>query len=165
MEIKRVAVGVGPGSFTGVRIGVATARGLAIATEAQLVGISSLRALATPVWREGTTALAILHGGRGEAFVGGLGPDGSDLEARAVPLDDLVSEVSRIDGDVICAGPQAAALQLQLLDVASVPAPEDPLHRISGCVIADLAARPDSTRSEVLPEYLREPDARKRTER
>jgi tRNA threonylcarbamoyladenosine biosynthesis protein TsaB len=50
-EIERIAVGVGPGRFTGLRVGIATARGLAQSLSVELVGISSLRALALPAIR------------------------------------------------------------------------------------------------------------------
>src|SRR5205807_8260403 len=67
-QMDRVAVGIGPGTFTGLRIGIATARGLAFAHGIGLVGVGTLRALAAGV--DGP-ALAILDARRGEAFIAG----------------------------------------------------------------------------------------------
>ncbi len=78
--LDRIAVGVGPGTFTGLRVGVATARGLAQSLSAELVGVSSLRALAAaalagerresesaqPLERE--SLLAVIDARRGEVF-------------------------------------------------------------------------------------------------
>jgi tRNA threonylcarbamoyladenosine biosynthesis protein TsaB len=76
--LERIAVGLGPGTFTGLRVGVATARGLAQSLGIELVGFSSLRALAEgshtdiaatdPASRGGTNVLAVLDARRGEAF-------------------------------------------------------------------------------------------------
>ena len=67
-KATRILVGVGPGSFTGIRVGIAAAHGLAIGWDAELAGISSLALLAAGVERTGEVAAAIL-GGHGELFV------------------------------------------------------------------------------------------------
>ncbi len=64
----RILVGVGPGSFTGIRVAIAAAHGLAIGWDAELFGMSSLALLAASVAEEGEVAAAII-GGHGELFV------------------------------------------------------------------------------------------------
>ena len=82
--VDRVAVGVGPGTFTGLRVGVATARGLAQSLSAELVGVSSPRALALAAFAPALTVaperlasaraveqpavLAVIDARRGEVF-------------------------------------------------------------------------------------------------
>jgi tRNA threonylcarbamoyladenosine biosynthesis protein TsaB len=64
----RILVGVGPGSFTGIRVGIAAAHGLAIGWDADLAGMSSLALLASGAAPEGEVAAAVI-GGHGELFV------------------------------------------------------------------------------------------------
>jgi tRNA threonylcarbamoyladenosine biosynthesis protein TsaB len=92
-EIERIAVGVGPGRFTGLRVGIATARGLAQSLGAQLVGVSSLRALGLAAAREarevretGKTrpggTIAVIDARRGESFIAAY-PAAADFAALA----------------------------------------------------------------------------------
>ena len=64
----QVLVGVGPGSFTGIRVGIAAAHGLAIGWNANLAGMSSLALLATSASKNSNVAVAVI-GGHGELFV------------------------------------------------------------------------------------------------
>ena len=68
-QVERIAIGVGPGTFTGLRIGIATARGLAQSLGVELVGVSSLRALANGASQEAPRVLAAIDARRGEVFI------------------------------------------------------------------------------------------------
>ena len=80
-DVDRIAVGVGPGGFTGLRIGIATARALAQARGLPLVPVSSLATLAAGAG-DGPVA-AVIDARRGEVFAGGLGRrDGAGRAGR-----------------------------------------------------------------------------------
>lgn len=111
-DLTTVAVSVGPGSFTGLRIGIGTATGLALATGAALVPVPTLDALALAARDAGLTGplLAVLPSRRGEVFVGGGGP------ARAVGVDRLADEA----GDALVIGPAVDALTVVGTDAITV---------------------------------------------
>ena len=133
--VDRFAVTVGPGSFTGIRIGLATARGLALALKRPLIGLSTLEVLAAGVLeaeRDGPV-LAALDAGRGRLYVQLFDPSLSALlEPRALhseALPDLVAE-AKTSGPLIVVGTgQAVALATLTPVVDARPATGSPTPR------------------------------------
>ena len=94
-DIAKIAVVVGPGSFTGLRVGVAAAKGLALALDRPLVGLSSLEILAEPHWGGEGRVLAVSDAKRGEVYAALYGPGGAVLAPpQALPPGDLASFVA-----------------------------------------------------------------------
>ncbi len=97
---SHIIVGVGPGSFTGIRVGIAAAHGLAIGWNAEISGMSSLALLATGIAAAGDSIAAAISGGHGELFVqqfdrAGLSPSSPLLNLR--PAD----AAARISADLV----------------------------------------------------------------
>lgn len=107
-----LTVTIGPGSFTGIRVGVAAARGIALARNLSVTGVTTLESLAVQAAQEtgvdGPFA-ALIAGGRGQVFLQHFSADGAALdEARAVPEDEA-SAFLRPDC-VLLVGNAAAAI-------------------------------------------------------
>lgn len=144
--IARIAVGCGPGSFTALRIGVATAHGLAAATGAELVGVSTLAAL-----REGAggTAVAVVDARRGEVFAEGPGISALTLTPATL--------AARLGPGSVAVGDGAVRYRALLEDGgAQVPPDDDPRHAPQPSALLALA---ESAPLPAVPRYLREPDA------
>ena len=85
--VDRLAIGIGPGSFTGLRVGLATARAIAQALSKPVVPVGTLAALAAGIAEgggEGRPRLAMLDGRRGEAFTALFGPGGEEVWYRSL---------------------------------------------------------------------------------
>jgi tRNA threonylcarbamoyladenosine biosynthesis protein TsaB len=168
-DLDAVAVGLGPGTFTGLRIGVATARALALGTGAEVVPVSTLRALALRVADEGAggAVLAVLDARRGEAFAAAWDGERRLLGPVAVVPEALGDLVGAAPGPWRAVGDGAVRFR-DHLEAAAVAVPPDgsELHHVSALATCRLArdGRPVPV-AALVPEYVRAPDAveRRRT--
>ena len=159
-DVERIAVGLGPGSFTGLRIGMATARALAQARGLPLVGVSSLEALALGAG-DADIVLAVLDARRGEAFAAGWRAGVPVLAPAALSPDALAERVRALDGDPLAVGDGAVRFRSPLEAAgAHIPPDEDGAHRLRAEHVCRLGVAGTPTdRDALLPDYLREPDA------
>ena len=164
-EVGRIAVGVGPGGFTGLRIGVSTARALAQAHGRPLVAVSSLQALAAGARDAagGRPVLAAIDARRGEVFAAAWSDAGAPLlEAAAYRPDALATAVQALGTDSLAVGDGVLRFADELSGAGlALPDADSPLHRISGRALCRLGATAEQIdRDELLPDYRREPDAK-----
>ena len=159
-QIDLVAVGVGPGGYTGLRIGLATARGIARAHGARLAGVGTLRALAEPLGAR--AAVAVLDARRGEAFIAAYAGSRELLAPRVCAPAELAGWAAACGPRSLAVGDGALrfASFLAAGGVAVAPA-ESALHRVSAAAICRLALAGHLTAP--VPDYQRVPDAERTT--
>ncbi len=163
-RIESLAVGIGPGSFTGLRVGIASARALGQARRLPVTGIGSLAALAQGiVEREGDrSALALIDARRGELFAALFDRSGDVLLEPFVTSPEALADRLRGHRPVpLAAGDGSLRFRQQLESAGVEVLPDaDPAHRIAARHVCALAAGVESgLPTDVKPAYLRRPDA------
>lgn len=160
-DLEAIAVGVGPGTFTGLRIGIATARALAGASGLPLRPVSSLAALAEGI--AGELRLPLIDARRGELFAALYGTGGEAIWPPFVAAPEQVAErVREADLRVRAAGDGSIRFR-GVLEAAGigVEADESRAHVVRALHVCRLARTvPGEPPEAVLPEYLRTPDVK-----
>ena len=164
-EVERLLVGVGPGTFTGIRIALAAARALTLATEAALSKNSTLDALAAPALAnaEELGVLAVLDAKRRQIFARRFASDGARGSILCVAPEELATRLSEkeasLEKRMLIVGEGAMRYRDELSGLGHIPADASPLHRVTAAghvLSADLTPVPAH---HVVPLYVREPDA------
>ncbi|MCD4510498.1 tRNA (adenosine(37)-N6)-threonylcarbamoyltransferase complex dimerization subunit type 1 TsaB [Brucella pseudogrignonensis] len=161
-KLDRVAVNVGPGSFTGVRIGVSAARGFALALDRPALGVSAFDALASEiaVSHPGHPVLVLLEAHRGEIYAQAFGADAVAITGPMVlAREEALALIQLQSSDTILAGSAAAALNETLAGSFSVARVEPTAHIGTYAKLAALHEPGEAPK----PLYMRGPDVKPQT--
>ena len=159
-----IAVGIGPGTFTGLRVGIATARALAQGRRLPLAGVDSLAALARGITAEhpGRGAVPLIDARRGELFAAVYDAAGERLDGPLVAAPERIAATVAPGGaKPLAAGDGSLRFRQQLESGGVEVLPDaDPAHRMAARHICALAAAVEpGLPTDVTPAYLRRPDA------
>jgi len=151
--VERIAVTIGPGSFTGIRVGVAAARGFALALNIPTVGVTTLETMAAAqrVKTPGRAVLAAMDAKRAEIYLQSFSAEGEPLDdPRAVNIEEAQAFASTFDGEIT--GSAAPLLRPELTG--------DYANSFPISFVARLGAAADPSSGKPKPLYLRGPDAK-----
>ena len=167
-EFGAIAVDVGPGLFTGMRVGLATGKAIAQALRVPMIGISSLDLLAFPLRYTDRTIAAVIDARKGEVFYAFYRPVPGGVQRVTEPMvgsvDDLVAELMARGQNVVCVGDGALRYQEEIAAGVRCEFAEQFLSNPSAAPLVQLAharaLREEWVNPwEIQPMYLRAPDA------
>lgn len=172
-EIDAFAVAAGPGSFTGLRIGIAAVKGMALPTDKPCIPVSTLEGLAYNLIGLDGIACAVMDARRNQVYNALFAlADGKVTrlcEDRAISVEQLEAELSRFSQKILLCGDGALLCQSKLSntlpDIRLAP-PALRFQRASGVAAAAFHNKNTLTARQLIPRYLRLPQAeRERNER
>ena len=157
--IDRVAVTTGPGSFTGLRVGIAAARAIALAAEKPAVGVTTLAAYAAPYQAEGRfPTIAAIDARHDHVYFQVFAPGGRPSgEPRLAPLREAAEAAAAAPARLV--GSAAEAIAAALSDNEVKPVSVEPRLAPDIAWVARLGAISAENASPPVPQYLRAPDA------
>jgi tRNA threonylcarbamoyladenosine biosynthesis protein TsaB len=153
-SVERLLVGVGPGTFTGIRIAAVTARALSLGTGTALSKNSTLAALAAPALSCHEDALGVLDARRGQVFAQRFSGAGPTTEISCVKPQDLSAK-----GTPLIVGDGAVRYRNALSPLGRIPPDDSPLHRVTATGHVLSADLTPVEAERLVPIYVREPDA------
>jgi tRNA threonylcarbamoyladenosine biosynthesis protein TsaB len=159
-DLDRVAVTTGPGSFTGLRVGISAARGIALATDKPAVGVSTLTVYAAPLLADddSTPVIAAIDARHDHVYLQVFGVGGRVLIApRLAPMSDAVRAASDAQSRIV--GSAAQSIADRLPRGAPLPLLVDVREAPDIIWVARMGAVLPEGQSPPKPQYLRAPDA------
>lgn len=158
-SIGRVAVTVGPGSFTGIRIGLAAAQGVALVCKCDLVGVSTLSALASPLILDEADGIigAAIDARHGHVFIAAFASDGRPIiSPRRIGVHEALRALGSGPLRLVGSGAEALACEARLRGIATTSVDASIAPNILFVARLGLAANP--VLAPARPLYLKEPD-------
>lgn len=160
-HLERIAVAVGPGTYTGIRVGVAAAKSLAYTLNIPVVGVSSLEVMVHAAGVAGLT-VAMIDARRETVFAAAYNERNCIIPDGHYTLDDLFAQLEIDKGSISFVGNGAVAhrKRLLVLDNAHIVAESD-FNRSKAAIVAKLAANasPQENVHQLVPNYLRKTEA------
>lgn len=161
-DIDALACAAGPGSFTGIRIGVAAAKGFAWGRELPLYGISTLQAMAYNAGAFEGVVCCVMDARRDQVYNALFSAKAGVLhrlcEDRAISVEELQKELIPITEKILLVG-DGAQLCAGLIELPTLLAPEHLCHQRAGgvalCAYADALSGKTANGAELIPNYLR----------
>lgn len=164
-DLDRIATTVGPGSYTGLRVGISAAKGIALATNKPTVGITTLAALSAPLIADDAAVpvVAAIDARHGNLYFHMAGAGQRVLlSPRVAPLEEAILTVS--SGPVRFTGPAAALLASKWpRSTGTAPVSVDVRTKPSIEWVARLGVLAEPIRAPAKPLYLRAPDVTPQT--
>jgi tRNA threonylcarbamoyladenosine biosynthesis protein TsaB len=160
-SIDLLACGVGPGSFTGVRVAIATAKGIALGLDRPIVGVGSLEAMARAYLSPCAATICMLDAKKGEIFLAAYGPGAAVLvDPKHLAASGVPAEIARFQGKTtVVLGEIATGVDVGTFAVHRSPATDLPdATTVAEIGAARMASLGPSGLHELEPAYVRPPD-------